>query len=73
MGGFSIYLLFLSAGLFAAPRRPPTFAIIASMAVTIFFLQCDVSTRKQAIQGAVASGDMIMLAKAEHAIAASRN
>jgi hypothetical protein len=71
MGGFSIYLLFLTAGLFAAPRRPPTFAIVATIAITILCIHRDVTVRVQAIQEANASDGLIVVAKADHAVVAA--
>ena len=67
MGGFSIYLLFLTAGLFAAPRRPPAFAIIATITVTILCVHRDAAIREQAIREANASDGLIVVAKADHA------
>jgi hypothetical protein len=69
MGGFSIYLLFLTATLFAAPRRPPALAIVAMIAVTILSVHRDVTVREQAIQEASASDGLIVVTKADHAVA----
>ena len=71
MGGFSIYVLFLTAGLFAAPRRPPAFAIVATIAVTILCVHRDVTLREQATQEATASDGLIVVAKADHAAVAA--
>jgi hypothetical protein len=74
MGGFSIYLLFLTAGLFGAPRRPPAFAIGATIAVTILCVHRDVTVREQAIQEVNASDGLIVVVKADHAaVAISRS
>lgn len=46
MGGFSIYLVFVAAGLIAAPRRLPNYAVVAVIAVTAFWVYRDIPALK---------------------------
>ena len=71
MGGFSIYLLFLTTALLAAPRRPSLYVILGMTAVTAFSVRFDMAERpaQETIEQARANNDSIVVPKTDHAAA----
>ncbi|MGY4624571.1 hypothetical protein [Bradyrhizobium sp. USDA 4486] len=45
MSGFSIYLLFITAGLIAAPRRVSWFAVLVAITVSAYSFNRDIEGR----------------------------
>jgi hypothetical protein len=71
MGGFSVYLVFLTATLFAAPRRPSLYIVFALAAFTAFGVRLDLAEQPNQQSTEQASDiDLIVLAKAHHTIGA---